>query len=433
LKGMTVPTVPLGVFSTWRARRAGLVGQGDRSKDETGDDTSSVSVEETVARAGWPLAPGSTAPYLSLRLRNPACTRKLVDQTVLEERRLVRVTSVRGEAFLVPRDVVLTAIATKGRRIDARIRQIAKVVSISRGEVETLAMAIAEFLNEGPATIKGLEEGLPAGMLRSFGTEGRRAGVSGVLPVALEYLQEEGRVLHLDTGRRLDDGKRVYSLIEKALPGIEGPAPEQLEVLPRAFELYLRSFGPARLEDFVWWAGTTLNRTRSAVESLDEAPVEVEVEGLAGPLAIFPDDLESLLAHESSEEPDVVLLPNRDPYYLGRKILNREFIDADSPDRVLARFRGKSVAARVVPTVLVNGRIAGIWEWHAKKKSIGWALFEPSDADAPLPPGTDAAIEREAAWLAEFVRTELGGKIVLDPKEQGAHWAYGVEELRSFW
>jgi len=404
---MTVPTVPLEVFSAWRARRTGLVGEADRTQDETG----SVSVEETVTRAGWPLAPGSTSPYLSLRVRNAACTREVVDRSILKERRLVRVTSVRGEPFLVPREVVLTAVAAKGRRIDARIRQIAKVVSISRGEVETLAMAIAEFLDDGPATIKELEEGLPTGMLRSFGTEGRRAGVSGVLPVALEYLEEEGRILHLDTGRRLDDGKRVYSLIEKALPELEGPAPDQLEVLPQAFELYLRSFGPARLEDFVWWAGTTLNRTRSAIEALETAPVEVEVEGLAGPLAIFPDDLESLLAHEPSDEPVAVLIPNRDPLYLGRKVLNREFIDADTPEPVLARFRGKSVAARVVPTVLVNGRIAGIWEWHAKKKSIGWALFPSSDADGK----------------------ELDGRIVLDPRERGSHWAYGVEELRSFW
>jgi hypothetical protein len=426
---MTVPTVPLEVFSAWRARRTGLVGEAAGTQDETG----SVSVEDTVARAGWLLAPGSTAPYLSLRIRNPACTREVVDRTVLAERRLVRVTGVRGEPFLVPRDVVLTAVAAKGRRIDARIRQIGKVVSISRGEVETLAMAIAEFLGEGPATLKELEEGLPAGMLRSFGTERRRAGVSGVLPVALEYLEEEGRVLHLDTGKRLDDGKRVYSLIEKALPEVEGPAPDQLEVLPQAFELYLRSYGPARLEDFVWWAGTTLNRTRTAIESLETAPVEVEVEELAGPLAIFPDDLESLLAYEPSDEPDVALIPNRDPFYLGRKVLNREFIDSDSPDRVLARFRGKSVAARVVPTVLVNGRIAGIWEWDAKKKSIDWALFESSDADATPPPGTEAAIEREAEWLTAFILKELDGRIVLDPLERGTHWAYGVEELRSFW
>jgi hypothetical protein len=278
-----------------------------------------------------------------------------------------------------------------------------------------------------------MEEGLPAGMLRNFGTEGRRAGVPGVLPVVLEFLEEEGRVLHLDEGQRLDSEERRYWLTEKALPDVESPAPDQLEVLPLALEIYLRSFGPARFEDFVWWAGTTLNRTRAAAETLDPAPVTVTVDGLEGELAIMPDDLESLLTFELPDSPEVALLPNRDPFYGGRKVLNREFLDFEGPERVLARFRGKPVAARVLPTVIVNGRVAGIWEWQPKGAEVVWAELPPAEDGTPLSSDVCTAVDREAAWLAAWIRDELDGTIVLDPAERGTHWAYEIEEIRTFW
>lgn len=380
------------------------------------------------------LASGSTAPYLSLRARCGDCDRASVDQAVLRDRSVVRVRGVRGEPLFVPRAQAMIAVAAKGRRIDARIRKIAKVVPISRGEVETLAMMVAEFLAAGPATEADMEEGLPAGMLRNFGTEGRRAGVPGVLPVALEYLEEEGRVLFLDEGDRLDSEVRRYWLTEKALPDVTSPAPDQLEVLPQALEFYLRSFGPARLEDFVWWAGTTLNRTRAAAEALDASPVTVAVEGLEGERAILPDELESLLAFAVPDDaPDVALIPNRDPYYAGRKTLTREFVDFDGPERVLARFRGKPVAARVLPTVIVNGQVVGIWEWQAAEKRVVWAEFPPVEGGSPLASGVCEAVDREAAWLAEHVCEDLGGEIVLDHAERGMHWAYEVEEIRTFW
>lgn len=427
---MTHPTVPLEVFRAWRGRRALLTGGAARAASAT---PAEHSILEVIARAGWMPATGSTAPYLSLRVRSDTCTRACVEQAVLQDRELVKVRGVRGESFLVPRDQAMIAVAVKGRRIDARIRQIAKVVPISRGEVETLAMAIAELLDDGPATEPDLEEGLPTGMLRNFGTEGRRAGVPGVLPVALEYLEEEGRVLHLDEGDRLDSEKRRYWLTEKALPEVASPAPEQLEVLPQALALYLGSFGPARLEDFVWWAGTTLNRTRSAAEALDVSPATVEVEGLEGELAILPEDLESLLAFTVPDLPDVALIPNRDCFYAGRKVLTREFLDFDAPERVLARFRGKAVAARVLPTVIVNGRVVGIWEWQPTERQIVWAPFPAADEHPELSSAVTEAVGREADWLAERIRDDLDGEIVLDPAERGTHWAYEVEEIRTFW
>ncbi|MBN2492098.1 MAG: winged helix DNA-binding domain-containing protein [Planctomycetes bacterium] len=424
---MTVPTIPLSTFCAWRARRAGLGQAAATPPPEP------RGIEAVLATAGWLLAPGSTAPYLSLRLRSAACSREAVSQAVLRDRSLVRVTSVRGEPHFVPHRQVMVAIAAKGRRIDARIRQINKVVSISRGEVETLGMAILELLGEGPATIKKIEEGLPGGMLRSFGTEGRRAGVPGVLPVALEHLEEEGRVLHLDSGKRLDDGKRVYLLTEMALPECTGCAPDQLQVLPDVLHTYLESFGPARVEDFVWWAGTTLNRASAAAEALQPPPVVIRVEGLDGDRLALPEDLESLARFEGSAPPEVALLPNRDPFYLGRKALNREFLDFEAPERVLARFRGKPVAARVLPTVVVNGRIVGVWEWRSRTREIQWALFD-SASTAAWPAATlAAAIRREADWLTAFIREELDGKIVMDPRERGMHWAYGIDEIRSFW
>ncbi len=419
---MSLPTIPLETFCAWRATRARL--------DRWGDD---VALVDVLRASGWLLAPGSSAPYLSLRGRSAAGTRAAVDQAVLKDRSIVRVTGVRGEAFYVPADEAVLAVAAKGRRIDARIRQINKVVPISRGEIETLGMAIAEFLDEGPATVKQLEEGLPGGMLRSFGTDGRRAGVSGVLPVAMDYMEEEGKALLLDEGDRIDADECRYYAAHRVVEGFADPLPDQLDVLPEALRVYLRSFGPARFEDFVWWAGTTLNRSKTAAKTLASDTGELvsfEVESLEGTFVALPDDFDALQAFERGE-PVVALLPNRDAFYLGRKFLNREFIDVENHEQFLARFRGKAMAARVLPSVVVDGRLVGIWEWNPDDGAIRWTPIEGEGADPTAIPRdrVDAAV----ADLAAYMRDELGGTFVLDLRDHGQHWAYGIDEIRSFW
>lgn len=419
---MSLPTIPLDTFCAWRARRARLDGWRD-----------DASLDDAIRASGWLLAPGSSSPYLSLRGRSAQCTRAAVDEAILKDRSVVRVTGVRGEPFYVPADEAVLAVAAKGRRIDARIRQINKVVPISRGEIETLGMAIGEFLDEGPATVKQLEEGLPGGMLRSFGTDGRRAGVSGVLPVAMDYMEEEGKALLLDEGDRIDAENRRYYAAHRVVDAFAEPLPDQLDVLPDALRVYLRSFGPARFEDFVWWAGTTLNRTKTAAKSLASdtgALAEFEVESLEGTFVALPEDFETLQAF-SPGDPVVALLPNRDAFYLGRKVLNREFIDIENHEQLLARFRGKAVAARVLPSVVVDGRLVGIWEFNADDGAIRWTAIEGEGADPAAIPHerVDAAV----AELSGFLRDDLGGEFVLDPRDHGQHWAYGIDEIRTFW
>ena len=109
---------------------------------------------------------------------------------------------------------------------------------------------------------------------------------------------------------------------------------------------YLRAFGPVRVKDFVWWAGTTATRAKQAL-------AEHDTEELDGGLLLLAGDAG---AFEKAKPPKgaVDLLPKWDCLTMGYAPDGRErfALTKDCYD-----FRGDGR-----PVILVDGEAAGTWE-----------------------------------------------------------------------
>ncbi|WP_033216643.1 winged helix DNA-binding domain-containing protein [Kitasatospora phosalacinea] len=159
---------------------------------------------------------------------------------------------------------------------------------------------------------------------------------------------------------------------------------------------YLAAFGPAGVRDFQVWSGLT--RMRAVFEEL-RPRLRVHRDERGTELFDLPD---AVLADLDRPVP-VRFLPAYDNLLLGHADRTRVLADPDRP-RVMPG------SARVRPTFLLDGFVAGVWAVRGPELLVG-----------PFRPLPDAAAEQvaaEAERLAAFLGP--GQRVVFAPAGRGA-------------
>jgi hypothetical protein len=153
-------------------------------------------------------------------------------------------------------------------------------------------------------------------------------------------MTRDGELVRVAAGRGLRSNELRYQAAE--IP--EADADEALAWLAGE---YLRAFGPARVKDFMWWAGVTATRAKAAL-------AEHETEELDGYVILAKDRT----AFDKAKAPKGVdLIPKWDCFQMGYAPDGRDrFAHPDVVERCYD-FRGDGR-----PVILVDGEAAGTWE-----------------------------------------------------------------------
>ncbi|WMT43177.1 winged helix DNA-binding domain-containing protein [Paenibacillus sp. D2_2] len=168
----------------------------------------------------------------------------------------------------------------------------------------------------------------------------------------LWYLSQSGLICQ---GPR--EGKQqTFVLLEEWVPSAkEFSMEESIGILA---ERYFTGHGPATVQDFAWWAGITLSNARQGIEAAKSRLVSDKINGQeywwAG----------SLQDGSMEERPSVYLLPGFDEYLLGYKDRSA-VLRAEYAPRIIPGNNGM-----FMPTIVIDGQIAGIWKRSIKSKGI---------------------------------------------------------------
>ncbi len=185
-------------------------------------------------------------------------------------------------------------------------------------------------------------------------------------------------------------GKARYVAARKWLEGTEDPTSE--EAVAYMVRRYLAAFGPATRPDVLQWSGLrTVSQVDAALQSFGDN------------IVAFKDDSGKLL-YDLREAPrpggDVAVpvrfLPKWDNLLLAYD--NRQRVLPEKYRKVVIRKNGD-----VLPTLLVDGVVAGIWEVTGKRNSatLSMELFEPVD------PSTRALLQEEGYCLLRWIEPEV--------------------------
>lgn len=340
------------------------------------------SAEQVVKDLCGIQAQEAPAAALSIRPRSAGLVAAAIEHARVQERSIVRTWGPRGTLHLLATADLGWLLSLLGPVFVAGARRRRLELGLDDATCARAIHLLRNILaNQGALTRAGIVEQLA---LHGLHLEGQarphllyRAAFEGVICLGPDQGTEPTYVL-------LEDW------LARAHPG---QALSESEAYVELTRRYLYAYGPATPQDQAAWSGLPISKIRPAWRHIAHELLEVEIAGSPAWLPkIRASWLDELSTSELATAPVVRLLPRFDTYWLGYQ--RRDL--AVSPQHAKRINAGGGI---LHPTLLVNGRAAGIWKTRQKKNRLEIAL-EPF---AQLTPQAHAELEIEIADIARFL------------------------------
>ncbi len=325
-----------------------------------------------------------TAP-LALAARVPGLTRQAFAE-LEASRRAVRVVGMRGSGFLVPLELADDVFGATRLALDDH-----PAILRSRG------LDPATYAALKPRILDAAREPLsPAGLREALGAE--RDDERPYF--AMRLMAREGTIIRVGTGRvRTDDLRWVATeaWLGRPLRDVDRDA-----ALARLADVYLRSFGPARVADFAWWAGVPRRRAEIAIGTVSTVAV---AEGL-----LLPVELRAAWEATEPLDPETIdVLPKWDSYTMAYAPDGRSRLVADQHLPLAystAATRIGATAGDGLPLLLRRGRAVASWG-HRLTGARMEVTIAPFDAGARDARTLLAAVEPAFGPIGELFEAQV--------------------------
>jgi len=337
-----------------------------------------MGVVEVVKQVCGIQAQDASAATLAVRARSAGLVAADVEQARVWDRTIIRTWGPRGTVHLLASDDIGWLLPLLGPVFVAGDRRRREELGLDEDVCARGIHIIRTVLaNQGPLTRAELFEQLAN---QGIHLEGQAR------PHLLGRAALEGLIC-LGPDRGTDP---TYVLLNDWL-GQEhkGHPLSEDEAYAELTRRYLSAYGPATPEDQAAWSGLPLSKIRATWLRMADQFMEIEFAGAAAwMLKTCAAWLDELPVHT----PIVRLLPRFDSYLLGYQ----------KRDLVVQPQYAKRINAGggiIHPTVLVDGRVVGMWKSKREKNQLG-VVVEPFDE---LVSELYEALEAEVTDLARFL------------------------------
>ncbi len=311
-----------------------------------------------------------------------------IPEALFEDRSLVRSWFMRDTVHIIPSE----RFSHFRRALERGLMKEWNRWTVKTGRKKTpdswdsLYPLVLDALDGEPLTLKQILD-----RLGWFGSDAR-----GRLHRLIREMSLRGAVCHaLSSGPWYHNTEHTFARVDRWLPeeDLEGVTEE--EAAAGLAEMYLRVYGPASISDFAYWTGMRVRDARPIFESLSGSVTEVTVKDQKGKLLILERDLRAI-PDEGGGPCWARLLPEFDALVMGHRDKTR-FLDPAVKSSVFLPL------ADVAATIMVNGRVDGVWKMRKKGKKweLGLSPFKDfSDEKKEL-------VENEIEGLRRFTGFEI--------------------------
>jgi hypothetical protein len=301
-------------------------------------------------------------PYLSLWARVAGFRVADLDAALYEAKTVVKHLAMRRTLWVVKAEDLPAVQAAASDRVAANERKklIADVVSAgitADGDVWLTAAStavLAHLAEHGHASARELRSALPELAGNYDPAPGKRwGGDTPVSPRVLTVLAVQGHLVRGPNEGTWTTSRPRWVSGSQWLGSSQEPVPHDAARAALVGN-WLRTFGPATVNDVKWWFGHTLTWARDALRDL--GAVAVDMHGTPG--YVLPDDLEP----EQKAEPWCALLPGLDVTTMGWQ--DRDWYLGEHKAQVFDRNGNGG------PTAWCDGRIVGGWGQDADGRVV---------------------------------------------------------------
>src|SRR5678815_5117248 len=143
--------------------------------------------------------------------------------------------------MLVPRNQAAVALRIRPRTYTELAKQARPMMPVSDAEMDKLKTRLIQELEQGSRTTAQLQQAIPRPLMKDFGPELKRIGFINSLSLALNLLKEEGRIIKIQSRRRLDSTEYSYILLSDLLPEVDPFAMRNNEAWARLAAQYFKA------------------------------------------------------------------------------------------------------------------------------------------------------------------------------------------------
>jgi len=333
-----------------------------------------------LANTGWARSVGGAGPYATLFARCGA-TNKDVDAAAARME-VYELPSARGCTYVLGAEDFAFGLECAQAADKSAELKVAMKLGATEAEIAKLGDAVVKELDKGEKTPEELREALGK-LVRNFGPEGVKKGLTTTLPVALGRLQLAGEIRRVPLNGRFDTQRYRYARWKPG-PFAKKPRPVA-EVMRDLARRYFAWTGPATMEEFQRFSGVGVKAAKDAVEGLGL----VEVEKGSGRW-LLPEDADAFAKFTAPKEPRYSLLSSLDGLFLLRRDAAGLADEVDLP-----RLEGH-LSDLESNAIVDRGRVIGLWEFDPEAGEIVWASW------VKVEKALKEKVARTEAWAREL-------------------------------
>lgn len=323
---------------------------------------------DVVARLGALQAQDYPGAKWAIGLRLPEATNSTIEEAIAAGT-IVRTWPMRGTLHFVAAEDVRWMLALLTPRIIANSARRYKQLELDVPIFKQAAALFAEALQGGQA----LTRPEMMALLEAAGiATGQQRGYH-----ILGWAAQQGLICFGPTRGK----KQTFVLLNEWIPKEKQLTPA--EPLAELAQRYFTGHGPATLADFIWWSGLFTADARAGLEMVKAQLQEVRIDDQSYWLSANVDYTPVV-----AEVDSVYLLPGFDEYLLG--YTDRSAVLAPPNSHVIQPGRN----GMFKPTVVVNGRVAGIWQRTLKKNGVTVEISSFAPLSKSQLDGVAAAVAR---------------------------------------
>ncbi len=346
-----------------------------------------MSVEGLAADLVAIHATDPASVYLACAARSDRITPDDVGRALYERRTVLRMLGMRRTVFVVATADVPVVQHSSSDAVAARLRRqlvqhLSAAVLDAGAFLDDVGDSVVEILRErGEASGVDLAAAEPRLRTTLGYAEGKAyGGPAAITSRVLNLLAAEGRVVRGRPSGRWTSSRYAWSPVERWFPG-GLPRIPVADARARLARAWLSRYGPAPLDDLVWWTGWNRGDTVRALSEIDV--VAVDLDGRPG--LLLAEDVDIV----EPPDPWVALLPALDSTPMGWA--DRAWYLDDADRRVL--FDG---TGNIGPSVWCDGRVVGGWA-TGPGGQVAWRLLH--DIGRQRTDAVAAEAARITAWL----------------------------------
>gem|GEM_PF-1385105 len=289
-----------------------------------------------------------TSPYLSLFARTRNFTKEKLEEELYVKKTLAKIKCIRQTIFILPKELIAPAFAATKKMFEISSDRYPKHFGITEEEYIKTSKTIIEIIQDHGLTTKEIKKNFES---------------SANLSLVINHMCDQGLLIRGKPQSGWKNNIHNYHSLTNFLSDVNLYAIDESSSRTLITELYIDTFGPVCEKDIAWWTGFPKREIKQIIENLKDQLVHMQISGVAGDYIISKLDEKKLETFRSSKEPVVNFLPVLDPYIMGFKERQR-FIDENYYNNVFD-FNGNATS-----TILLNGRIIGVWNISSKKESV---------------------------------------------------------------